>query len=90
MERPAKSLVPPEVLEQIRDTIGSMRYGIVQLKVHDARVVQIEKVETVRIAPSAHLPPPSQHDEGTGGSPNHNPDQPTRAREAHGHLRLED
>ncbi len=43
------------VLQQIARAIGSIRYGTVQVTVHDARVVQIETSEKIRIAPSHDL-----------------------------------
>jgi len=42
----------PELLDQIGRAISSLRYGTVQITVHDARVVQIDKVERVRVAPA--------------------------------------
>ena len=46
MESPT---VSPEILQQIARAIQSLRYGTIQVTVHDARVVQIDKVERVRI-----------------------------------------
>ena len=43
---------PPEWLQQIAQAVQSLRYGTVQITVHDARVVQIDKVERVRLAPA--------------------------------------
>ena len=60
--------VSAAVLQQIEEAIGSMRYGTVQLTIHDARVVQIEKLEKVRITPLADLPGPPPRGEGTTGS----------------------
>jgi hypothetical protein len=36
-------------LELVRQQVGSLRYGVVQIVVHDARVTQIEKTERVRL-----------------------------------------
>jgi hypothetical protein len=44
---------PPEWMEAVRRQVGSLRYGVVQVVVHDSRVVQIEKTERTRI----DLPP---------------------------------
>jgi hypothetical protein len=39
----------PGWLELVRQQVGSLRYGVVQIVVHDARVTQIEKTERVRL-----------------------------------------
>jgi hypothetical protein len=44
---------PQEWLEAVRRQVGSLQYGVVQVVVHDSRVVQIEKTERTRI----DLPP---------------------------------
>lgn len=36
-------------LEVVRRHVGSLNFGIVQIVVHDARVVQIERTEKVRL-----------------------------------------
>lgn len=41
-----------EWLEQVRRQVGSLRFGVVQVVVHDSRVVQIEKTEKIRFEPS--------------------------------------
>ncbi len=58
--------VTPELLQQIANAIGSMRYGCVQITVHEARVVQIEKVERVRLTnpPSDRTPGGFRHNSG--------------------------
>lgn len=35
-------------LEILRKQVGSLRFGVVQIVVHDGRVVQIERTEKVR------------------------------------------
>jgi hypothetical protein len=47
----AKSDVPPDWLRVVQDKVESLRYGIVQLVVHDGRVTQIERTEKTRISP---------------------------------------
>lgn len=42
----------PETLQQIAKAVRSLRYGTVQITVHDARVVQIDKVERIRLSPT--------------------------------------
>ena len=59
--------VSPAILRQIEQAVRSIRYGTVQVTVHDARVVQIEKLERLRISP-VDLPLLSAAREGaTGG-----------------------
>jgi hypothetical protein len=36
-------------LEVVRQQVGSLRYGAVQIVVHDSQVTQIEKTERVRL-----------------------------------------
>jgi hypothetical protein len=36
-------------LEIVRQQVGSLRYGVVEIVVHDSRVTQIEKTERVRL-----------------------------------------
>jgi hypothetical protein len=36
-------------LELVRKQVDSLRFGIVQIVVHDSRVVQIERTEKVRL-----------------------------------------
>jgi len=38
----------PGWVELVRSHIASLRFGVVQIVVHDSRVVQIEKTEKVR------------------------------------------
>lgn len=40
---------PPEWLALVREKIESLRYGVVQLVVHDGRVTQIERTEKTRL-----------------------------------------
>jgi len=36
-------------LDVVRRQVGSLNFGVVQIVVHDARVVQIERTEKVRL-----------------------------------------
>jgi hypothetical protein len=36
-------------LDIVRQQVGSLRYGVVQIVVHDSQVTQIEKTERVRL-----------------------------------------
>ena len=38
----------PEWLELVRRQVASLRYGVVQIVVHEAQVTQVEKTERVR------------------------------------------
>ncbi len=44
-----KAAGDPGWLELVRQHVASLRYGIVQIVVHDAQVTQIEKTERVRL-----------------------------------------
>ena len=39
----------PDWLEMVRRQVGSLRYGVVQIVVHDSQVTQIDKTERVRL-----------------------------------------
>jgi hypothetical protein len=47
-DEPAQSSADP-VLEQIRQTLIGMRYGVVSITVQDGVVVQIERTEKLRL-----------------------------------------
>jgi len=52
---PSRASAPspdPEWLAVVRTHVESLRFGIVQLVVHDGRVTQVERTEKVRLAPS--------------------------------------
>ena len=55
MNPPAQSLAPKEAaaetawLELVRRQVSSLRYGIVQIVVHNGCVTQIDKTERVRL-----------------------------------------
>jgi hypothetical protein len=40
-------------LELVQQQVASLRYGVVQIVVHDARVTQIETTEKLRLEPAA-------------------------------------
>lgn len=46
-EAPAKA----EWLRVVQQKVESLRYGVVQLVVHDGRVTQIERTEKTRLSP---------------------------------------
>jgi hypothetical protein len=39
----------PEWLALVWRQVGSLRYGVVEIVVHDSRVIQIDKTERVRL-----------------------------------------
>lgn len=41
---------PVEWLELVREKVSSLRFGVVQIVVHDSKVTQIERTEKTRIA----------------------------------------
>jgi len=48
---PAPESHEPEWLAIVRSKVRDLRYGVVQLVVHDGRVTQIERTERTRIEP---------------------------------------
>jgi len=40
--------VPPALLAELRQALQSIRYGAIELVIHDGRVVQLERHEKVR------------------------------------------
>ena len=44
--------ISPEWVGIVVEHVESLRFGVVQIMVHDSRVVQIEKTEKVRIGQS--------------------------------------
>jgi hypothetical protein len=49
MNPPDRDSVSPAWLEIVRQQVGSMRFGVVQIVVHEGQVVQIERTEKVRL-----------------------------------------
>ncbi len=54
----AKSSPPalPEWLNVVREKVDNLRYGVVQLIVHDGRVTQIERTEKTRLGSESARP----------------------------------
>ena len=46
--KPATKVGSEEWLETVRRQVGSLRFGVVQIVVHDSRIVQIEKTARIR------------------------------------------
>lgn len=49
---PARDQQLPDWLKVVREKVEGLRYGIVQLVVHDGRVTQIERTEKTRLTPA--------------------------------------
>ena len=47
-------------LELVFQNVKSLRYGVVEIVVHDSRVIQIEKTERVRLDKADNRADPSQ------------------------------
>lgn len=45
-------------LELVIQHVGSLRYGVVEIVVHDSQVIQIEKTERVRLEKTPNERPP--------------------------------
>jgi len=56
----AKEQHLPEWLELVRKQVASLKFGTVQIIVHDSRVTQVDRVEKVRL----DFPSPTQEDHG--------------------------
>ncbi|MDB6115418.1 MAG: hypothetical protein JWQ83_45 [Lacunisphaera sp.] len=46
----ASSEIQPDWVRLVREKVESLRFGVVQLVVHDGRVTQIERTEKTRLA----------------------------------------
>ena len=44
-------------MEVVAEQVSNLRFGVVQITVHDARVVQIERTEKIRLTPNSALAP---------------------------------
>jgi hypothetical protein len=42
--------------ETVAHNVKSLRYGVVEIIIHDSRVIQIEKTERVRLDKTGHRP----------------------------------
>jgi len=48
---------PVRWMEVVAEQVSNLRFGVVQITVHDARVVQIERTEKIRLTPNSTLAP---------------------------------
>ena len=44
-----KPAAPADWLEAIRQQVSSLRFGVIQIVVHEGRVVQIDRTEKIRV-----------------------------------------
>lgn len=51
-EHPLNPAPAPDWIELVREKVESLRFGVVQLVVHDGRVTQIERTEKTRLPAS--------------------------------------
>jgi len=47
-------------LKFVREQVGTLRYGMVEIIVHDSQVTQIEKTERLRLDKAATSAPPNR------------------------------
>lgn len=55
-------MITPAILARISEAIAGVQYGQVHITIHNARVVQIDKIEKIRLAdrtPGGPAPTPS-------------------------------
>lgn len=45
----SKASLDPDLVARIVDAVASLQFGIVEITVHDGRVVQIERREKIRL-----------------------------------------
>lgn len=50
---PTHAVAQPEWLRLVQHKVETLRYGVVQLVVHDGRVTQIERTEKTRLTSAA-------------------------------------
>jgi hypothetical protein len=53
----SNSTAEPEWLALVREKVEGLRFGVVQIVVHDCKVTQIERTEKTRIESTATEPP---------------------------------
>ena len=52
----------PEWLSVVREKVETLRFGVVQVVVHDSKIIQIERTERIRIeGPTSRPATPSQN-----------------------------
>jgi hypothetical protein len=70
MGAPGPTSLPPGLLQELILALSSIRYGAIELVIHDGRVVQLEKREKVRLHTDVTQPDGISVERGaTMGSP---------------------
>ncbi|HLP78445.1 MAG TPA: YezD family protein [Candidatus Paceibacterota bacterium] len=57
LEKPEFKAANQDWLDIVRQHVGSVRFGAVEIVVHESRVVQIERTERVRLEKTDGVPP---------------------------------
>ena len=76
----ALEVVPQEVLDALARLVREVRFGSIEIIVHEGRITQIERREKMRFAPS---PPPGAYSESVLRGPNPSFCRPVRRRRRH-------
>jgi hypothetical protein len=50
----------PEWLSVVREKVETLRFGVVQVVVHDSKIIQIERTERIRIDGATNRSAPNQ------------------------------
>jgi hypothetical protein len=50
--KPAGSASPDDWIHLVAKQVGTLRYGVVQIVVHDSQIVQVERTEKFRLDPN--------------------------------------
>ena len=48
---------PVHWLELVAEQVSKLRFGVVQITVHEAKVVQVERTERIRLSPNSVVSP---------------------------------
>lgn len=54
--QPAASASPEEWFAYVREKIDSVKYGSLQIVVHDGKIMQVEATEKIRLPPPPKAP----------------------------------
>jgi hypothetical protein len=49
-----QEIISPDWLDAVQKQIRSLRFGVIQIVVHDSRVVQIDRTEKLRFESGGH------------------------------------
>ncbi len=72
----SREALPPSILQQLEQALADLQYGSVQLVVHEAQIVRIERLERIRLTGSPEavvqltgrptISEEARHEEGRG------------------------